>query len=175
VTPTSGAPADPQAAPADSNAVTKAAAQLLRQTLRAATRLHHTDPTTSPAADRECIDLAHSAMNAWSAYRALTALRTADPDLAAATVGDLNAELDTLSLYELAFNAAVAEGHDPTPWINEFTAAHTNTPEQRNPLPAAHQPAAPRELPGTASAAPLTHTAINPTGSPHVVPRTAHP
>jgi hypothetical protein len=62
----------------------------------------------------------HSGSYAWSAYRLLQALKKADPDLAEATVLDLNEQLESGEIGEWAWSEAEAAGHNPQKWHDDY-------------------------------------------------------
>ncbi|AJF70444.1 hypothetical protein [Streptomyces vietnamensis] len=91
---------------------------LLRQTLRSTCDLFEEDSNSVAAAASH----ASSGVMAWSAYRFLDALRTADPKLAAQIVADVAEQLDSGEIGEFAADAASLAGHDPEKWREEDEA-----------------------------------------------------
>ncbi|MFD9047804.1 hypothetical protein [Streptomyces zaomyceticus] len=91
---------------------------LLRQALRSTHDLIE-EESRSPAA---LASHASSGVMAWSAYRFLDALRTADPKLAAEVVADVAGQLDSGEIGEFAWDAASLAGHDPEKWQEEDEA-----------------------------------------------------
>lgn len=91
---------------------------LLQQTLRSTT-----DSMGAPSTDPGAIaSYAIAGVNAWSAYRFLNALHTADPRLAAQTVAELGEELEAGDFSENAWDIAIKAGHDPVAWRNDYEA-----------------------------------------------------
>ncbi|MGW6741722.1 hypothetical protein ACWGDX_13505 [Streptomyces sp. NPDC055025] len=91
---------------------------LLRQTLRSTSELLGA-PSEDPGA---VASYAIAGVNAWSAYRLLNALHTADPRLAAQTVAELAEELDAGDFSETAWDIAEKAGHDPQKWHDDYEA-----------------------------------------------------
>jgi hypothetical protein len=102
-------------------AVAEMAKEMLRQTLRSTSEMFDADMTTAKgkAAFNAWV---HSGVYAWSAYRVLQALKTADPDLAEKTVRDLNEQLESGEIGEWAWDEAAAAGHDPQKWRDDYEA-----------------------------------------------------
>lgn len=93
------------------------AGDLLRQTLRSTQDMLATDlPSEASAA------YATAGVTAWTAYRYLTALHTADPKLAAMVVAETADQLDSGEISEFAWDAAESAGHDPQAWAQEYEA-----------------------------------------------------
>ncbi|WP_438490736.1 hypothetical protein [Streptomyces sp. S186] len=98
--------------------ITETTAELLRQTL------HSTHSLLGALRSPEVI-AAHAiaGVGAWTAYRYLDALHTADPKLAEKVVADVAEELDAGELGVYAWDAAEQAGYDPRQWRKEFEAA----------------------------------------------------
>ena len=108
-------------APPAPGAVAEMAEQMLRQTLRSTSEMFDADmgSDTGQAAFNAWV---HSGIYAWSAYRLLEALKKADPDLAEATVRDLNEQLESGEIGEWAWDAAEQAGHNPKQWHDDYEA-----------------------------------------------------
>src|SRR5690606_10827719 len=112
---------EPVTVPPAPGAVAEKAEDLLRQTLRSTAEMFDTDMDTDK--DRAAFTAwAHSGIYAWSAYRLLEALKKADPDLAEATVRDLNEQLESGEIGEWAWDAAEQAGHNPQQWHDDYQA-----------------------------------------------------
>lgn len=112
---------EPVTVPPAPGAVAEKAEDLLRQTLRSTAEMFDTDMDTDK--DRAAFTAwAHSGIYAWSAYRLLEALKKADPDLAEATVRDLNEQLESGEIGEWAWDAAEQAGHNPQQWHDDYEA-----------------------------------------------------
>ncbi|WP_331745556.1 hypothetical protein [Streptomyces virginiae] len=97
--------------------VAETAGDLLKQTLRSTHDMFSTDmPSQALAA------YATAGVTAWTAYRYLDALHTADPKLAATLVADTADQLDSGEIGEFAWDAAQKAGHDHKKWSQEFEA-----------------------------------------------------
>ncbi|MFF4489485.1 hypothetical protein ACFY0F_23800 [Streptomyces sp. NPDC001544] len=102
-------------------AVAEMAETMLRQTLRSTAEMFGADMDTE--AGSAAFDAwVRSGIYAWSAYRILQALKKADPDLAEATVRDLNEQLESGELGEWAWDEAEQAGHNPQQWHDEYEA-----------------------------------------------------
>lgn len=102
-------------------AVAEMAESMLQQTLRSTTEMFGADMDT--AKGRGAFNAwVHSGIYAWSAYRLLQALKKADPDLAEATVRDLNEQLESGEIGEWAWDEAEAAGHNPQAWHDDYEA-----------------------------------------------------
>lgn len=102
-------------------AVAEMAETMLQQALRSTSELFAANADTE--AGRAALNAwIHSGIYAWSAYRLLQALKTADPDLAETTVRDLNEQLESGEIGEWAWAAAEAAGHDPQKWHDDYEA-----------------------------------------------------
>ncbi|MGK5628558.1 hypothetical protein [Streptomyces sp. URMC 123] len=97
--------------------VAETAGDLLKQTLRST---HHM--VSTGLSSEALLAYAISGVMAWSAYRYLDALRTADPKLAATMVAETADELEGGEIGEFAWDAAKSAGHDPKKWSDEFEA-----------------------------------------------------
>ncbi|MEV8403570.1 hypothetical protein [Streptomyces niveus] len=107
---------------------------LLQQTLRSTS-----DLLGAPSKDHGAMaSFAIAGVNAWSAYRFLNALHTADPRLAAKVVADLGEELDAGDFSENAWDIAEKAGHDPQAWHDDYAEHLKKLADKR----AAEQPAA---------------------------------
>jgi hypothetical protein len=102
-------------------AVAEMAETMLRQTLRSTAEMFGADMDTD-AGSAAFNAWVHSGIYAWSAYRILQALKKADPDLAEATVRDLNEQLESGEIGEWAWDEAESAGHNPQKWHDEFEA-----------------------------------------------------
>jgi hypothetical protein len=102
-------------------AVAKMAEEMLRQTLRSTAEMFDADmdDERGRAAFNAWV---HSGIYAWSAYRILQTLKKADPDLAEATVRDLNEQLESGEIGEWAWGEAQSAGHDPQKWHDDYQA-----------------------------------------------------
>ncbi|WP_330173052.1 hypothetical protein OG875_05235 [Streptomyces sp. NBC_01498] len=106
---------------------------LLQQTLRSTG-----DMLGAPSRDPGAMaSFALAGVNAWSAYRFLDALHTADPRLAEKVVAELGEELDAGDFSEHAWDIAAKAGHDPQAWHDDYAAHLKKLAEKR----AAEQPA----------------------------------
>ncbi|MFB7244578.1 hypothetical protein ACFCYX_19220 [Streptomyces populi] len=102
-------------------AVAEMAESMLRQTMRSTTQMFGADFDTEQG--RAAFNAwVHSGIYAWSAFRLLEALKKADPDLAEATVRDLNEQLESGEIGEWAWDAAEQAGHNPQQWHDEYEA-----------------------------------------------------
>ncbi|MCX5137636.1 hypothetical protein OOK06_36825 [Streptomyces sp. NBC_00340] len=102
-------------------AVAELAEQMLRQTLRSTTEMFGADFDTEQG--RGAFNAwVHSGIYAWSSFRLLEALKKADPDLAEATVRDLNEQLESGEIGEWAWDAAAEAGHNPQQWHDDYEA-----------------------------------------------------
>ncbi|MGY1579201.1 DNA polymerase III subunit beta family protein [Streptomyces sp. MN13] len=111
-------------------AVAEMAETMLRQTLRSTTEMFGADYDTEKG--RAAFNAwVHSGIYAWSAYRLLEALKKADPDLAEATVRDLDEQLESGEIGEWAWDAAQQAGHDPQKWRDEYEAHKKKPTEKR--------------------------------------------
>jgi hypothetical protein len=121
-----GEPVEITAPPAP-GAVAEMAENALRQTLRSGADMH------GKSIDKpdEFYAHVHSSIYAWSAYRLLQALKKADPDLAEATVRDLNEQLESGEIGEWAWDAAEKAGHNPQQWHDEYEAHKKQLAEKR--------------------------------------------
>jgi hypothetical protein len=114
-------PAEIPAPLPEPGAVAEMAESMLRQTLRSTTEMFGADMDTEKG--RGAFNAwVHSGIYAWSAYRLLEALKKADPDLAEATVRDLNEQLESGEIGEWAWDAATQAGHDPQKWRDDYEA-----------------------------------------------------
>ena len=68
---------------------------------------------------------------AWIAYRLLKALEKSDPDLLRSTLADVNEQLESGEIGEWAWEAAVAAGHDPQVWQDDYAAHLAKQAEKR--------------------------------------------
>ncbi|MEU2391932.1 hypothetical protein [Streptomyces sp. NPDC007369] len=97
--------------------IAETAGDLLKQTLRSTHDMFSTDmPSEALAA------YATAGVTAWTAYRYLDALHTADPKLAATVVAETADQLDSGEIGEFAWDAAQQAGHDPKTWSEEYEA-----------------------------------------------------
>lgn len=113
---TDGIPAEPDRLRYEaSKDVGETAGDLLKQTLRSTHDMFSTDMSSETLAA-----YATAGVTAWSAYRYLDALHTADPKLAAAVVAETADQLDGGEIGEYAWDAAKKAGHDPKKWQDEF-------------------------------------------------------
>lgn len=107
--------------------VAETAGELLKQTLRSTHSLIWGDDPSSEVLAAHAI----AGVTAWTAYRYLQALHTADPKLAASVVADTADQLDSGEIGEFAWDAAEAAGHDPNTWQDEvdkyLAKAHEKT------------------------------------------------
>ena len=111
-------------------AVAEMAETMLRQTLRSTAQMFGADMDTEKG--RAAFNAwVHSGIYAWSAYRILQALKKADPDLAEATVRDLNEQLESGELGEWAWDEAEAAGHNPQKWHDDYEAHLKKLAEER--------------------------------------------
>jgi hypothetical protein len=102
-------------------AVAGMAEDLLRQTLRSTSEMFGAD--MGSVKERRAFNAwVHSGIYAWSAYRLLQALKKADPDLAEATVRDLNEQLESGEIGEWAWDEAASAGHSPQAWHDDYEA-----------------------------------------------------
>jgi hypothetical protein len=116
-----GGKPEPITVPPAPGAVAEKAEELLRQTLRSTAEMFGADYDTEKG--RGAFNAwVHSGIYAWSAYRLLEALKKADPDLAEATVRDLNEQLESGEIGEWAWDSAEQAGHDPQKWHDDFEA-----------------------------------------------------
>ncbi|MFB7076506.1 hypothetical protein [Streptomyces sp. NPDC056308] len=92
------------------------AVELLKLTLRSTKELL----AASTASDEAFAAYATAGVTAWTAYRYLDALHTADPKLAAAVVAETADQLESGEIGEFAWDAAETAGHDPQQWQEEF-------------------------------------------------------
>ena len=94
---------------------------MLRQTLRSTSEMFGAEMDT--AKGRAAFNAwVHSGIYAWSAYRILQALKKADPDLAEATVRDLNEQLESGEIGEWAWDESEQAGHNPQQWHDDYEA-----------------------------------------------------
>ncbi|MEV8033963.1 hypothetical protein [Streptomyces sp. NPDC086182] len=113
--------AEPMEALPEPGAVAELAEQMLRQTLRSTTEMFGADFDTEQG--RGAFNAwVHSGIYAWSSYRLLEALKKADPDLAEATVRDLNEQLESGEIGEWAWDAAEEAGHNAKAWQDDYEA-----------------------------------------------------
>lgn len=116
-----GGKPEPITVPPAPGAVAEKAEELLRQTLRSTAEMFGADYDTEKG--RGAFNAwVHSGIYAWSAYRLLEALKKADPDLAEATVRDLNEQLESGEIGEWAWDEAEQAGHNPQKWHDDFEA-----------------------------------------------------
>lgn len=115
-----GKPAEIPVPPAP-GAVAEMAKAMLRRTLQSTSEMFDADTDTDKGR-AAFIAWVHSGSYAWSAYRLLQALKKADPDLAEATVRDLNEQLESGEIGEWAWDEAEAAGHDPQKWHDDYKA-----------------------------------------------------
>lgn len=116
-----GGKSEPITVPPAPGAVAEKAEELLRQTLRSTAEMFGADYDTEKG--RGAFNAwVHSGIYAWSAYRLLEALKKADPDLAEATVRDLNEQLESGEIGEWAWDEAEQAGHNPQKWHDDFEA-----------------------------------------------------
>lgn len=109
--------------PPEPGAVAEMATDMLRRTLLATNEMFSGDIDMDTETGRAAlVAWIFSGTYAWSAYRLLQALKTADPDLAEKTVRDLNEQLESGEIGEWAWDAATAAGHDPQAWQDERKA-----------------------------------------------------
>ena len=102
-------------------AVAEMAESMLRQTLRSTSEMFGADFDTEKG--RGAFNAwVHSGIYAWSAFRILQALKTADPDLAETTVRDLNEQLESGEIGEWAWDEAEKAGHNPQQWHDDYEA-----------------------------------------------------
>jgi hypothetical protein len=114
-----GGKPEPITVPPAPGAVAEKAEELLRQTLRSTAEMFGADYDTEKG--RGAFNAwVHSGIYAWSAYRLLEALKKADPDLAEATVRDLNEQLESGEIGEWAWDEAEQAGHNPQKWHDDF-------------------------------------------------------
>ncbi|WP_428956143.1 hypothetical protein [Streptomyces sp. cg35] len=116
----SGTAAVPAPLP-EPGAVAALAENILRHTLRSTSEMFGADMDTESGA-AAFNAWVHSGIYAWSAYRLLEALKKADPDLAEATVRELNEQLESGEIGEWAWDAAEQAGHDPQKWQDDYEA-----------------------------------------------------
>ncbi|WP_030917469.1 hypothetical protein [Streptomyces sp. NRRL B-24720] len=102
-------------------AVAEMAEGMLRRTLQSTAEMFDVDMDTDKGR-AAFIAWVHSGSYAWSAYRLLQALKKADPDLAEATVRDLNEQLESGEIGEWAWDEAAAAGHNPQAWRDDYEA-----------------------------------------------------
>ncbi|MDQ0842457.1 hypothetical protein [Streptomyces sp. V1I6] len=102
-------------------AVAEMAKAMLHRTLQSTSEMFDADTDTDKGR-AAFIAWVHSGSYAWSAYRLLQALKKADPDLAEATVRDLNEQLDSGEIGEWAWDEAEMAGHDPQKWHDDYKA-----------------------------------------------------
>lgn len=95
--------------------------EMLRRTLQSTAEMFDADTDTEKGR-AAFIAWVHSGGYAWSAYRILQALKKADPDLAEATVRDLDEQLESGEIGEWAWAEAEAAGHNPQKWHDDYEA-----------------------------------------------------
>ncbi|GAA2264683.1 hypothetical protein GCM10010232_66040 [Streptomyces amakusaensis] len=105
--------------------IAEAAGALLKQALRNTHALLTADGIGTEA----FAAYATAGATAWTAYRYLDALHTADPHLAATTVADTAEQLESGETGEFAWDAATAAGHNPRTWLDQ----HPTTPAAEAP------------------------------------------
>jgi hypothetical protein len=111
-------------------AVAELAEEMLRQTLRSTTEMFGADMDTEKG--RGAFNAwVHSGIYAWSSFRFLQALKKADPDLAEATVRDLNEQLESGEIGEWAWDAAEEAGHNPKAWQDDYEAHKKQLAEKK--------------------------------------------
>ena len=102
-------------------AVAEMAEAMLRRTLQSTSEMFDADFDAEKG--RGAFNAwVHSGVYAWSAYRLLQALKKADPDLAEATVRDLNGQLESGEIGEWAWDEAEQAGHNPQKWHDDYEA-----------------------------------------------------
>jgi hypothetical protein len=94
---------------------------MLRRTLQSTAEMFDADTDTEKGR-AAFIAWVHSGSYAWSAYRILQALKKADPDLAEATVRDLDEQLESGEIGEWAWDEAEQAGHNPQQWHDDYEA-----------------------------------------------------
>jgi hypothetical protein len=102
-------------------AVAEMEKDMLRRTLQSTAEMFDADTETDKGR-AAFIAWVHSGSYAWSAYRILQALKKADPDLAEATVRDLNEQLESGEIGEWAWDEAESAGHNPQQWHDDYEA-----------------------------------------------------
>lgn len=116
-----GGAVEPPAPLPEPGAVAEMAENMVRHALRSTSELFGADMDTEKE-HRAFTAWVHSGIYAWSSYRLLEALKKADPDLAEATVRDLNEQLESGEIGEYAWDAAEQAGHDPQKWHDDYEA-----------------------------------------------------
>lgn len=111
-------------------AVAEMAKGMLHRTLQSTAEMFDADTDTEKGR-AAFIAWVHSGSYAWSAYRLLQALKKADPDLAEATVRDLNEQLESGEIGEWAWDEAKAAGHNPQAWHDDYEAHLKKLAEKR--------------------------------------------
>lgn len=109
-------------------AVADMAKDMLRRTLQSTAEMFGADTDTEKGR-AAFIAWVHSGSYAWSAYRLLQALKKADPDLAEATVLDLNEQLESGEIGDWAWDEAEAAGHNPQKWHDDYETHLTTLTE----------------------------------------------
>lgn len=118
--------------PQEQVSVPKMAEDMLRQALRSTSQMFSQGIDMDTDQGRMAFNAwVSSGIYAWSAYRILDALKTADPDLAEETVRELNDELESGEIGEWAWDAAKGAGHDPQQWHDDYEAHLKKLAEKR--------------------------------------------
>ncbi|MGQ7754868.1 hypothetical protein ACUN29_41705 (plasmid) [Streptomyces sp. WC2508] len=119
ITPQTALPTPPQARDEASKAISEVVEDLLKQVLHSTQHLTAADTSEAIAAH------ATAGVTAWTAYRYLDALHTADPHFAATVVAETAGQLDDGAISEWAWDAARAAGHDPQQWHDALQESQT--------------------------------------------------